>query len=64
MKDPIVQKLVKEETKRQAETLDLIPSENIASHEVLHALVLFSRTSTRKDIPARGITAETNMSMS
>jgi glycine hydroxymethyltransferase len=38
MKDPIVQKLIRDETRRQAETLDLIPSENIASKEVLHAL--------------------------
>ncbi len=33
-----LQKLVREETKRQAETLDLIPSENIASREVREIL--------------------------
>lgn len=38
MKDHQVEKLIREETKRQAGTLNLIPSENIASKEVLRAL--------------------------
>jgi len=38
MKDLSVEKLIREETKRQAETLDLIPSENLTSKEVLRAL--------------------------
>jgi glycine hydroxymethyltransferase len=38
MKDLAVQKLIQEETRKQAETLDLIPSENIASKEVRNAL--------------------------
>ena len=38
MKDRILDKLVKLETRRQRETLDLIPSENHASREVLVAL--------------------------
>jgi len=38
MKDSAVRKLIRDETRRQAETLDLIPSENVASKEVLHAL--------------------------
>jgi len=36
--DPEVARLIAEETKRQAETLDLIPSENIASRAVLEAV--------------------------
>jgi glycine hydroxymethyltransferase len=38
MKDRILEKLIKEETKRQQETIDLIPSENIASRDVISAL--------------------------
>jgi glycine hydroxymethyltransferase len=38
MRDKIVEKLIAAETKRQKETLDLIPSENIASPKVLKAL--------------------------
>ncbi len=38
MRDSIVGKLIQAETKRQKETLDLIPSENIVSKEVLQAL--------------------------
>jgi len=38
MKDKVSEKLIKEEVGRQRETLDLIPSENIASAEVLKAL--------------------------
>ncbi|MCX6786463.1 MAG: serine hydroxymethyltransferase [Candidatus Kaiserbacteria bacterium] len=38
MKDGAIVKLIREETKRQAETLDLIPSENTVSQDVLKAL--------------------------
>ncbi|MGB7957612.1 MAG: serine hydroxymethyltransferase [Minisyncoccia bacterium] len=38
MKDKKIEKLIKNETKRQNETLDLIPSENIASRDVREAL--------------------------
>ncbi len=38
MKDKIVEKLIAAETRRQKETLDLIPSENVASKDVLAAL--------------------------
>jgi glycine hydroxymethyltransferase len=38
MKDKIVAKLIKQEEKRQAETLNLIPSENLVSRDVLEAL--------------------------
>ncbi|TRZ64661.1 MAG: serine hydroxymethyltransferase [Spirochaetia bacterium] len=38
MRDGELKKLIKAEEKRQAETLDLIPSENIASKSVLEAL--------------------------
>jgi len=38
MKDKTVQKLIRDEEKRQAETLDLIPSENVASRDVCEAL--------------------------
>jgi glycine hydroxymethyltransferase len=38
MKDKVVAKLIKQEEKRQAETLNLIPSENLVSKDVLEAL--------------------------
>ncbi len=38
MADKILENLIKAETKRQKETIDLIPSENIASQAVLKAL--------------------------
>jgi len=38
MKDIKIEKLIKEEVRRQEETLDLIPSENIVSREVLKTL--------------------------
>ncbi len=38
MKDKELERLIKTEERRQAETLDLIPSENIASKSVLEAL--------------------------
>jgi glycine hydroxymethyltransferase len=38
MKDTKIAKLIQQETRRQAESLDLIPSENIVSKEVLRAL--------------------------
>jgi glycine hydroxymethyltransferase len=38
MHDKVLKNLIREEVKRQKETLDLIPSENIASREVLAAL--------------------------
>lgn len=38
MKDKIIKKLIQDEDKRQAETLDLIPSENIVSKDVREAL--------------------------
>ncbi|MEK7162680.1 MAG: serine hydroxymethyltransferase [Patescibacteria group bacterium] len=38
MKDKILEKLIQTETKRQRETLDLIPSENIVSKDVLKNL--------------------------
>ncbi|MCX6702639.1 MAG: serine hydroxymethyltransferase [Candidatus Wolfebacteria bacterium] len=38
MKDKTLEKLIKAETKRQQETLDLIPSENIVSQDILEAL--------------------------
>lgn len=38
MKDKILEKLIKAEIKRQEETLDLIPSENAVSQDVLRAL--------------------------
>ncbi len=38
MKDKILEKLIKAEIKRQEETLDLIPSENVVSKDVLRAL--------------------------
>ncbi len=37
-KDPTVYKLIKEEEKRQREVLEMIPSENYASKEILEAL--------------------------
>ncbi|HVN26573.1 MAG TPA: serine hydroxymethyltransferase [Candidatus Paceibacterota bacterium] len=36
--DPVLEKLIKEELRRQRESLDFIPSENIVSKEVLEAL--------------------------
>ena len=38
MRDKIIEKLIDAETKRQRETLDLIPSENVVSAEVMRAL--------------------------
>lgn len=38
MKDIVLENLIKKETRRQQETLDLIPSENIASEAVMRAL--------------------------
>ena len=38
MKDKTIEKLIKAETKRQNETLNLIPSENFVSRDVLEAL--------------------------
>ena len=38
MKDKIIEKLIKSETKRQNETINLIPSENFVSQDVLTAL--------------------------
>jgi glycine hydroxymethyltransferase len=38
MEDKVIENLIKKETWRQKETLDLIPSENIVSREVLRAL--------------------------
>ena len=38
MKDKKIEKLIKNEARRQNETLDLIPSENIASRDVREAL--------------------------
>jgi len=38
MKDKKIEKLIKKEAKRQSETLDLIPSENIASRDVREAV--------------------------
>ncbi len=38
MEDRVLNALIKNETKRQKETIDLIPSENIVSADVLHAL--------------------------
>src|SRR6266404_3998167 len=38
MRDKAIEKLIAAETKRQKETLDLIPSENIVSKDVLAAL--------------------------
>jgi len=38
MKDKILEKLIKAEIKRQEETLDLIPSENVVSKDVMTAL--------------------------
>lgn len=38
MKDTKIEKILKAEAKRQDDTLDLIPSENIVSRNVLHAL--------------------------
>lgn len=38
MKDAIVRKLIKQESKRQDETLDLIPSENFTSTDVMEAV--------------------------
>ncbi len=38
MKDKIIEKLIKSETKRQNETINLIPSENFVSKDVLEAL--------------------------
>jgi glycine hydroxymethyltransferase len=38
MRDRVLENLLKKETQRQRETLDLIPSENIASAEVIKAL--------------------------
>ncbi|HUX36203.1 MAG TPA: serine hydroxymethyltransferase [Candidatus Paceibacterota bacterium] len=38
MKDKILEKLIKAEIKRQEETLDLIPSENVVSKDVMAAL--------------------------
>ncbi|MGH7249804.1 MAG: serine hydroxymethyltransferase, partial [Minisyncoccia bacterium] len=37
MKDKLVEKLIKAEAKRQAEGLELIPSENYVSEDVLTA---------------------------
>ncbi len=36
--DRIVRRIIRDEARRERETLDLIPSENIVSREVLHAL--------------------------
>jgi glycine hydroxymethyltransferase len=38
MSDKILENLIREETKRQKNTIDLIPSENIVSRDVLNAL--------------------------
>ncbi len=38
MKDKIIEKLIKAEARRQEETLDLIPSENVVSKDVMAAL--------------------------
>lgn len=38
MRDIKIEQLIKKELQRQTETLDLIPSENIVSHDVLRAL--------------------------
>ena len=38
MKDKLIEKLIEKETRRQNETLDLIPSENFVSKDVLAAL--------------------------
>ena len=38
MKDKILDKLVKEEIKRQQKTINLIPSENYASPEILEIM--------------------------
>ncbi|MBI3638584.1 serine hydroxymethyltransferase [Candidatus Wolfebacteria bacterium] len=38
MNDKIIENLIKDEIKRQKETIDLIPSENIASRDVIAAL--------------------------
>ncbi len=38
MKDKVIEKLIKKETKRQNETLDLIASENFTSKDILEAL--------------------------
>ncbi|MBI2013402.1 MAG: serine hydroxymethyltransferase [Candidatus Colwellbacteria bacterium] len=38
MKDKAISNLIKKESKRQTETLDLIASENFASHDILEAL--------------------------
>ncbi len=38
MRDKVLEKLIKAETERQAETINLIPSENVVSKEVLAAL--------------------------
>ena len=38
MKDKVIEKIIKNETKRQEETINLIPSENFVSKDVLEAL--------------------------
>src|SRR5580692_6536462 len=55
--DTQIAELLREEARRQATGLELIPSENLVSEAVLEAMGQFLRTSMRRGTRGRGITA-------
>ncbi len=53
MKDKILGKLIESETRRQKETLDLIPSENVSSSDVIEALGSFLTNKYSEGYPGK-----------